>query len=236
MQMIPPPAKPTVQSFKSQTGNGAKRRWIFLGATATVASVIGIALGSTVRFQVASGEVAPLFKPQQDFPPLAEWPPAVPSEQDNNRELDAWDRVTEVPQLVYNDVPDDGPEPFDDYAADSSLDAEQDAVADDELPPVSENFASSRDDFSSSRFDYDRDSFPDSTVPAPPVLGDTQLDDLPADEADSWTSDRQSFADEDDSDRWSPNPAESSDVSSDADPALPAAAELPPFRDDDFID
>lgn len=103
MQMMPPPVKPTATDPKSQSGRVSRRRLFSLVATAAVASGLGIALGSTLRFQVLPVGEAPLFKPQQDFPPLAEWPPQVPSATEREDLDTRWTEETPPPQLVYNE-------------------------------------------------------------------------------------------------------------------------------------
>ncbi|MEM7793951.1 MAG: hypothetical protein AAF579_05780 [Cyanobacteria bacterium P01_C01_bin.118] len=104
-----------------QTGKISKRRLFSLFATAAVASSMGIGLGSTLRFQVISVGQTPLFIPQQDFPPLAEWPPQVPlSADDAYDDVDAgWD--TSPSQLVYK-------EPV-------STDIETDAYGEEDISP-----------------------------------------------------------------------------------------------------
>lgn len=104
MQIMPPSVEPTVENSKPQFGWMSKRRLFFLVATAATASGLGMALGGTLRFQVLSVVPAPLFKPQQDFPPLAEWPPEVPSAQDLENADRSWDEPP-APQLVYNERP-----------------------------------------------------------------------------------------------------------------------------------
>ncbi|MGD1856435.1 MAG: hypothetical protein ACFB2W_19530 [Leptolyngbyaceae cyanobacterium] len=68
-------------------------------ATAVTAGGIGVALGSSLRFQMLSVGQTQIFKPQQDFPALAEWPPQIPTSRDEND----WDTEAPQPQLVYSD-------------------------------------------------------------------------------------------------------------------------------------
>ncbi len=106
MQIMPLSVKPTVETPKPQSGWVSKRRLFFLVATAAVASSLGMALGGSFRFQVVNVGQTPLFKPQQDFPPLAEWPPEVPSAQELDHQEPSWDEAP-PPQLVYNEWPTD---------------------------------------------------------------------------------------------------------------------------------
>ncbi|MEA5465172.1 hypothetical protein [Leptothoe sp. PORK10 BA2] len=101
---MPPSVQPTAEDPKPQFGWLSKRRLLFLIATAATASGLGMALGGTLRFQVVSVGQAPLFKPQQDFPPLAEWPPEVPSAEELDHLEPSSDDAT-PPQLVYNERP-----------------------------------------------------------------------------------------------------------------------------------
>ena len=101
---MPPSVKSTVDTSTPRSGRISRRRLFFLVATAATASSLGIALGGTLRFQVLPVGQAPLFKPQQDFPPLAEWPPEVPSAKELN-DLDTNWNETPPPQLVYNERP-----------------------------------------------------------------------------------------------------------------------------------
>lgn len=103
MQIDSPSVKPTVEGSRLQPSKISKRRLLSLTATAIVAGVAGMALGSTFRFQAVSAGKAPLFKPQQDFPPLAEWPPQVPLPREHDERSPAWDSATPQSQLVYND-------------------------------------------------------------------------------------------------------------------------------------
>lgn len=101
-QMMPS----TVKDSASQSGRTSKRRWIFLITTALVGSGMGLALGSTVRFHmVGVGQASPLFKPQQDFPPLAEWPPEVSLDPSYGNLDTRWEAEPKVPQLVYKGPP-----------------------------------------------------------------------------------------------------------------------------------
>jgi len=104
MQLMPPSVKSTVDASTPQSGRLSRRRLFFLVATAAAASGLGMALGGTLRFQVLPVGQAPLFKPQQDFPPLAEWPPEVPSVKKLN-DIDTNWNETPPPQLVYNEQP-----------------------------------------------------------------------------------------------------------------------------------
>lgn len=97
-QIMPPPVKDSAL----QSGRVSKKRFLFLITTALVGSGLGLALGSTVRFHMVSvGNAAPLFKPQQDFPPLAKWPPEVPFDQSYGDLDTGWEVERDVPQLVY---------------------------------------------------------------------------------------------------------------------------------------
>ncbi|MEM7062377.1 MAG: hypothetical protein AAF572_04345 [Cyanobacteria bacterium P01_B01_bin.77] len=95
-----------------QPNKGSRRRLLFLVATATVAGSTGIALGSALRFQVVPVGQAPLFKPQQDFPPLAKWPPQLPPTAEPERFNTNWEDETSPSQLVYNDQIDGEVEPY----------------------------------------------------------------------------------------------------------------------------
>ncbi|MBE9066811.1 hypothetical protein IQ260_09115 [Leptolyngbya cf. ectocarpi LEGE 11479] len=86
-----------------QSNKGSRRRLLFLVATATIAGSTGIALGSALRFQVVPVGQAPLFKPQQDFPPSAKWPPPLPTTAEPERFDTNWGDQTSPSQLVYND-------------------------------------------------------------------------------------------------------------------------------------
>ena len=103
MQITPSSLKPTQTDTSLGASKVSRRRLFFLAATAAVASGLGVALGSTLRFQVVPVSQAPLFKPQQDFPPLAEWPPEIPP-VDHYDELDTyWEDIAPVPQLIDNE-------------------------------------------------------------------------------------------------------------------------------------
>jgi hypothetical protein len=102
MQIMPSSVQSTTKHTKSESSKTSRRRLFSLLATAAVASGLGIALGSTLRFQVGPVSQAPLFKPQQDFPPLEEWPPALPSVEHNEFDTN-WNNEAHSPQLVYND-------------------------------------------------------------------------------------------------------------------------------------
>lgn len=97
MQIIPPPVKSTVKV--------SKRRLFSLIATAAVASSLGIAMGSSLRFQVLPTGQTPRFKPQQDFPPLAKWPPQIPRPTMRDSFDTNWENEPSPPQLVYDDTP-----------------------------------------------------------------------------------------------------------------------------------
>ncbi|MBX2866238.1 MAG: hypothetical protein KTR27_22020 [Leptolyngbyaceae cyanobacterium MAG.088] len=99
---MPPSVKSTAKPTKSESEKGSRRRLFFLLTTAAIASSLGIALGSTLRFQVVPVSQASLFKPQQDFPPLEAWPPEVPSAKQDKFDAN-WDNEAPTPQLVYND-------------------------------------------------------------------------------------------------------------------------------------
>ena len=103
MQITPSSLKPTQTDTSLGTSKVSRRRLFFLAATAAVASGLGIALGGTLRFQVVPVSQAPLFKPQQDFPPLAEWPPEIPP-ADHYDEFDTyWEDVAPVPRLIHDE-------------------------------------------------------------------------------------------------------------------------------------
>ncbi len=106
MQLMPPSVKSTVDTSTPQSGRLSRRRLFFLVATAAAASGLGMALGGTLRFQVLPVGQAPLFKPQQDFPPLTEWPPEAPSVKklDDDAIDTSWNE-TPQPQLVHNERP-----------------------------------------------------------------------------------------------------------------------------------
>ncbi|ESA35430.1 hypothetical protein N836_12045 [Leptolyngbya sp. Heron Island J] len=105
MQITPSSLQPTAKDTPPGASKVSRRRLFFLAATAAVASGLGIALGGTLRFQVVPVSQAPLplFKPQQDFPPLAEWPPEVPSADRYNDFDTRWEDIAPAPQLIYND-------------------------------------------------------------------------------------------------------------------------------------
>ena len=104
MQISPPSVKTTVKDAMPQPGKISRRRLFSLFATAAIASSLGIGLGSTLRFQVVSVGQTPLFTPQQDFPPLAKWPPQVPPSANVNDDFDAgWDNDALPARLVYNE-------------------------------------------------------------------------------------------------------------------------------------
>ncbi|MBT9315463.1 hypothetical protein [Leptothoe spongobia] len=102
---MPPSVKPIVKDSTSRSGRVPKRRLFSLIATAAVASGLGVTLGSTLRFQVLPVGQAPLFQPQQDFPPLAEWPPQVPDSTEHEDFDVDWDDEMPQSQLVYNEAP-----------------------------------------------------------------------------------------------------------------------------------
>ena len=62
-------------------------------------------MGSTLRFQGLPDGQTPRFKPQQDFPPLAEWPPKIPRPTARDDFETNWEAESLPPQLVYNDAP-----------------------------------------------------------------------------------------------------------------------------------
>ena len=126
MQIMPPFVKQTQKDSKSQSGKGSRRRLSFLKATAAVASGLGIALGSTLRFQVLSTDQTTLFKPQQDFPPLAEWPPEVPSEPHRSRFDTSWEDEAFQPDLIDRE-PSRG---IENYEVDSDADSDRDYAED----------------------------------------------------------------------------------------------------------
>lgn len=101
---MPPSVKSTLDASTPQSGRISRRRLFFLVATAAAASGLGMTLGGTLRFQVLPVGQAPLFKPQQDFPPLAEWPPEIPSAKELD-DIDTDWSETPPPQLVYDERP-----------------------------------------------------------------------------------------------------------------------------------
>lgn len=104
MQITPPSVEPNPENRTPQSGKRPRRRLIFLGGTAAIASGLGIGLGSALRFQMPVGQ-APLFKPQQHFPPLAEWPPQIPLASERDFLDTDWDVIPSPQQLVYNAAP-----------------------------------------------------------------------------------------------------------------------------------
>ncbi|MEM1238244.1 MAG: hypothetical protein AAGI45_00230 [Cyanobacteria bacterium P01_H01_bin.26] len=122
---MPPFVKQTQKDSRSQSGKGSRRRLSFLKATAAVASGLGIALGSTLRFQVLSTDQTTLFKPQQDFPPLAEWPPEIPPEPHHGH-FDSWENETFQPDLIDREPTRD----IENYQLDSTADREGDYAED----------------------------------------------------------------------------------------------------------
>ncbi len=101
MQIIPPSVEPTPEDRTPQSGRRPRRRLIFLGGTAAVASGLGIGLGSALRFQMPASQ-APLFKPQQHFPPLAKWPPQIPLASERDFLDTDWEAIPSPHRLVYN--------------------------------------------------------------------------------------------------------------------------------------
>lgn len=141
MQITPSSTTPTVKETQPSSGKVSRRRLFSLAVTATVASSIGIALGGTLRFQVGSVSQVPIFQPQQDFPPLTEWPPELPKVQSpEHHEFDTrWEEDEAVlPQLIY----------------------------DDRLNIESENYEIGPDDFSSTEYASEAPSVPDE-LPSP---------------------------------------------------------------------
>ena len=100
---MPPSVQLTTKDSRPNTSRLSRRRLVFLLATATIASGLGVALGSTLRFQVLSVSEAPIFKPQQDFPPLAEWPPQVPLTRERDSFDTRWEYEAPTQQLIYED-------------------------------------------------------------------------------------------------------------------------------------
>ncbi len=140
MQITPSSVTSPVKDTQPNSGKVSRRRLFFLAATATVASSLGIALGGTLRFQVVPvSQAAPLFKPQQDFPPLAEWPPEIPPEA--HRDFDASWENDEAPssQLIYND----------------------------RLSTELEGYEASEDDFSSTEYASDEETLVPADMPSP---------------------------------------------------------------------
>lgn len=117
--MIPPHLSSSIsRDSTSQRGRGAKQRLVSLLATAALASCVGVVLGSTMRFHMAAvGKSTPLFQPQQDFPPLAEWPPAIPLTSGYGDFDTLWaEEESEVPQLVYRELPSSTEASFDAFS------------------------------------------------------------------------------------------------------------------------
>ncbi|NEQ50532.1 MAG: hypothetical protein F6K11_10425 [Leptolyngbya sp. SIO3F4] len=103
MHITPPSVQSTVEDSSPQSGRVSKYQLFFLISTAAIASSLGVAFGSTLRFQMLSVGQTPLFKPQQDFPPLAEWPPQLPESLEEHDDFDTrWDDEPSVSKLVYN--------------------------------------------------------------------------------------------------------------------------------------
>ncbi|MEM1255330.1 MAG: hypothetical protein AAGI69_23075 [Cyanobacteria bacterium P01_H01_bin.21] len=102
---MPPSVQATTKDSTSNASSVSRWRLVFLLVTATVASGLGIALGSTLRFQVLSVSEASFFKPQQDFPPLAEWPPQVPLAKEHVDFETDWENEIPTQPLIYNDFP-----------------------------------------------------------------------------------------------------------------------------------
>lgn len=194
MQITPPSVKPTVKSTEPSSGRVSRRRLISLLVTAAVASFSGIALGSSLRFKMGPVSQAPLFKPQQDFPPLAEWPPKVPLGLERD-ELDTyWEEAPPSPQLVYDTPYDedieiiensDGNSGFyttDDYALEEDLTLEESSsptpatvsVGNDTLPEevFEEETSPSVISTNTDELDNDPDSLESSDMSAPVSAGD----------------------------------------------------------------
>ncbi|MEM9804477.1 MAG: hypothetical protein AAF959_04300 [Cyanobacteria bacterium P01_D01_bin.56] len=182
----------TVKDSAPQSGRISKRRWMFLTTTALVGSGMGLALGSTARFHMVSvGQASPLFKPQQDFPPLAEWPPEVsfdPSYGDLDKR---WAAEPDVPQLVYKGPPslleaEDNQEPVD---VDASTDLETEEVGLEEstiqVDPMGVNVGNASDAAVPEGIDV---LFPDDRLSSD-VLADTEK--LPDELADEDTLESQ---------------------------------------------
>ncbi|MGD1948761.1 MAG: hypothetical protein ACFB14_03835 [Leptolyngbyaceae cyanobacterium] len=110
-----PSSVQTATKDSTSNASGVSRwRLLFLLVTAAVASGLGIALGSTLRFQVLSVSEASLFKPQQDFPPLAEWPPQVPLAKERVDFETDWENEIPTQPLIYNDFPSENAESIQD--------------------------------------------------------------------------------------------------------------------------
>lgn len=136
MQIIPPPVKSNVKV--------SKRQLFSLLATATVASSLGIAMGSSLRFQVLPTGQTPRFKPQQDFPPLAKWPPQTPKPTMRDSFDTNWENEPSPPQLVYDNTPrvdvesyDDSPEPYSDEEYSPDIATSEDVPTTPALPALS---------------------------------------------------------------------------------------------------
>ena len=188
MQIMPPSVQTNTRDQTPDAKGVSRRRLILLVATATVASGLGVVLGSTLRFQVLPVSEAPLFKPQQDFPPLAEWPPRVPMAKERT-DFDAnWEREAPIRSLTYNNteepeaVSDDGfygedyapespvvpdPVPSDLGSGDTAPDTTMEVFVDESLPPMVststrniENDSDDADETQASNVDSALDSLP----------------------------------------------------------------------------
>ena len=140
---MPPPTRSTVKISRSKSVRVSKRKLFSLVATAALASTLGIAMGSTLRFQVLAVSPAPLFNPQQNFPPLAEWPPQVPLEKERNAfDIDQENSMS-PPQLVYTNTPDTDVENYnvsEDIYSDEEFPAEKAVILDDASSPIPATF------------------------------------------------------------------------------------------------
>lgn len=141
----------------------------FLAATAAVACGLGIALGSSLRFQVLSVSQTPLFKPQQDFPPLAEWPPQVPLPKKSSDFDRNWENAASSTKLDYDDNPVTSVEPYD-TSKDVLL-----AVEDDGHPLEEASLSETSPDFSTELGDRDNNaqdiaSEDSNEAPLPPIV------------------------------------------------------------------
>lgn len=113
MQISPPSVKTATDSM-FHIHRVSKRRLLALMTTATMAGGLGVAMGSSVRFQVVPMKQTSLFIPQQDFPPLAEWPsqaPSVPRPEllQNDEFSSEWQQDSSSSQLDRSDTTTDIP-------------------------------------------------------------------------------------------------------------------------------
>ena len=85
-----------------------RKRYVGLGLTSLVAGVLGLAGGGLLRSSILGSQPAAFLSPQQDFPPLDNWPPAVPVESDFDtyRATDDWSDYS-----TYTDPAEDWGEP-----------------------------------------------------------------------------------------------------------------------------